>query len=314
MKFSVVIPCRNAANYIQGAIESVAIQTVQPIEVILVDDGCTDDSIAIAKRILPDIKVLPSNYRNGAGTRNVGIEAAKGDWIAFLDADDVWYRDHLERARALLADSKDVGFLNWYDSFSNESPENKFSRENSLSIKQPTCGISAEVFFSNYESKHWFNMHGCVVLRQRLITVGMLDTTQIRRHDIEMWFRVIHGQTWSFDPIPSTAYRQDTPGSISRNVANTAYFAFLAIKKNLTALGPERGMRLLKDAATSAMVRAYADGTDDDRKQIRKEVYEHLSLGNKIVFYFAKTSPFIFKKLVMGKRKLLSAISRGRKK
>ena len=305
MKFSVVIPCRNAARYIQGAIESVSSQTLQPIEVILIDDGSTDDSIEIAKRVLPDIKILQSNHRNGAGTRNVGIEAAKGDWIAFLDADDIWYSDHLERASALLAGSSDVGFLNWYDSFSNDAPENKISRENKISVKQPTSGLSDEVFFSSYESNHWFNMHGCVVLRQRLITVGMLDTTQIRRHDIEMWFRVIHGQTWSYDPIPSTAWRQDTPDSISRNVANAAYFAFFAIKKNLSALGPERGMRLLKNAAKSAMVRAYADGTDDDRKRIQKDVYEQLSYGNKVVFYFAKTCPFIFKKLILGKRKFL---------
>ena len=65
------------------------------------DDGSTDDSVARVRASGVEVRLLHSNGRNAAAARNVAIRKATGDWVALLDADDVWYPNHLERAYRL---------------------------------------------------------------------------------------------------------------------------------------------------------------------------------------------------------------------
>jgi glycosyltransferase involved in cell wall biosynthesis len=91
---SVVIPVYNGDGYLQKAIESVLAQTYQPLEVIVVNDGSTDQSFSIAKQF-PSINVI-TQVNSGAGSaRNNGVAVAKGEWLAFLDADDLWLPEKL---------------------------------------------------------------------------------------------------------------------------------------------------------------------------------------------------------------------------
>lgn len=297
-KFSVIIPCRNAGAWIADTLASVASQTLQPFEIIVVDDGSTDDSVEQIRNFSDRVIVLHSSHRNGAGTRNVGIEAATGDWIAFLDADDIWYPDHLERAANLLDDSNDVGFLNWFDQFRNESPEHRISRSNQIDIDRPTSGLSDVQFYENYARTFWFNMHGCVVKRSRLLEVGMLDSTQIRRHDIEMWMRVLHGQSWSYDPIPSSAYRVDTPNSISRNIASAAYYWHVAIKKNVSRIPIKFSETLLQRSAEATMSTAFKFGSAADIDLAFREAFSALPVSRKLIFSIGKHFPKAFRTLL----------------
>ena len=251
MEFSVVIPARNAEQWIGRALQSVNDQHCQPQEIIVIDDGSTDLTKEVVRKSGVEVTLLESNHRNGAGTRNVGIQHASSDWIAFLDADDYWYPNHLQRAAELLTGTQDVGFLNWFDSISIESPTPK-SYPVTLDIQAPTSGLDAKCFYQNFAKTRWFNMPGCVVNRHRLIEVGMLDNTQIRRHDIDMWIRLIHKRTWCFDPIASSVYRKDTPGSISKNVADSSYFALRAFVKNRDRLPEPVGTELIQSLAWSA--------------------------------------------------------------
>ena len=303
-KFSVIIPCRNAGDWIQNSLSSVLSQTLEPNEIIVIDDGSTDGSVEQILAFGDSVRLLHSEHRNGAGTRNVGITAATSDWIAFLDADDVWYPDHLQRANDLLQGSTDVGFLNWFDHFSNESPDQLQSRPSRLDISSATSGLSDLRFFENYHRLHWFNMHGCVVRRERLLEVGMLDPTQKRRHDIEMWIRVVHGHTWSYDPVPSSAYRLDSPGSISRNVANASYYLHLAIKKNIERLPKDIGKSLLVQSSKSALINAIANGSSEDIERNFDEAHSSLPFFHRWLFSVAKLSPSIVRQVVQLKRRL----------
>ena len=94
---SVVIPLYNKAPYIARALASVIIQTRQDFEVIVLDDGSTDDGAEIARRFDdPRIRVIRQENSGVSAARNRGIEAARTDFIAFLDADDEWTPTHLE--------------------------------------------------------------------------------------------------------------------------------------------------------------------------------------------------------------------------
>ncbi len=107
-KFSVVIPAYNSGKYLSEAIESVLSQTFQDWELLIVDDGSTDNTKNIiegyTKRYPQKVKYF---YQKNAGTsaaRNRGIKAAKGEWIAFLDADDIWLSGKLELHMACFSE------------------------------------------------------------------------------------------------------------------------------------------------------------------------------------------------------------------
>ena len=136
MKFSVIIPLYNKAPYVRKALESVLAQTYTDFELIVVDDGSTDESANIAETMLREIKgyrlevkgkddsiaetnaynLSPINYKlirqanaGVAAARNNGVAQANGDYLAFLDADDWWEPTYLERMAQLIEDYPEAG-------------------------------------------------------------------------------------------------------------------------------------------------------------------------------------------------------------
>ena len=99
---SVVIPCYNGAKFIRQTLDSVLAQTVEPHEILVVDDGSTDESREIAQSYGPPVRVIRQPNQGESVARNRGIEEARGDWIAFLDADDLWMPTKLERQIEVL--------------------------------------------------------------------------------------------------------------------------------------------------------------------------------------------------------------------
>jgi glycosyltransferase involved in cell wall biosynthesis len=99
---SVVIPAYNAAAYLRDALDSALAQTRPPDEIIVVDDGSTDDTAEMVARYGDRIRYIRQINRGVAAARNRGISEARGHWIAFLDADDLWYPPKLERQCALI--------------------------------------------------------------------------------------------------------------------------------------------------------------------------------------------------------------------
>ena len=94
---SVIIPVYNAERYLRAAIESVLTQTVLPFEIIVVDDGSTDASGTVARRFVPNVRVVTQPNEGPAAARNCGVSLARGDYLAFLDADDLWVDNKLQR-------------------------------------------------------------------------------------------------------------------------------------------------------------------------------------------------------------------------
>jgi len=99
--FTVVIPLYNKAEYITDALRSVVAQHSPPAEIIVVDDGSTDDGGAIVTHEFPEATLIRQPNQGVSAARNTGINAASNEWIAFLDSDDVWWPDHLTELRLL---------------------------------------------------------------------------------------------------------------------------------------------------------------------------------------------------------------------
>lgn len=102
-----LIPVWNGAAYLAEAIESVVAERVD--EVVVVDDGSTDDSGAIAERFGPPVRCLRQANRGVAAARNAALRASRSDLVAFLDADDVWPRGRLERLLRALDEHPGCG-------------------------------------------------------------------------------------------------------------------------------------------------------------------------------------------------------------
>jgi len=120
MSVAVVVPLFNGRPWIGDALRSVAEQSLVPDEVVVVDDGSTDDSAVIA-RTFAGVRVVPGAAKGGAAARNRGVRLTSAARVAFLDQDDLWHRDHLRVLNAALDDDADApAAVGSYGSFSGE--------------------------------------------------------------------------------------------------------------------------------------------------------------------------------------------------
>jgi glycosyltransferase involved in cell wall biosynthesis len=115
---SCIVPAFDAEHYVGDAIESILRQTCPPSEVLVVDDGSTDGTATVVESFGASVILLRCPHRGGAAAKNAALGIARGPYIAFLDADDVWVRDKLERqlARCGAQPSIDLSFTA-YDNF-----------------------------------------------------------------------------------------------------------------------------------------------------------------------------------------------------
>jgi glycosyltransferase involved in cell wall biosynthesis len=119
---SVVVPCHNGAVYLAAALRSALEQSHAPLEVLVVDDGSTDDSVAIAESFGPPVRSLRQPASGAAAARNRGLDEARGELIAFLDADDLWTPGAIERlVRTLLSSAENDAVIGATEQFA--SPE-----------------------------------------------------------------------------------------------------------------------------------------------------------------------------------------------
>ena len=111
-RVSVIIPCYNHGRFVTDAVESVLRQTLADLEVIIIDDGSTDDSAAVIGGVRNDrVRVLRTENRGVSAARNAGLDLAQGEFIAFLDADDAWEPAKLERQVALMDAEPEVALV-----------------------------------------------------------------------------------------------------------------------------------------------------------------------------------------------------------
>jgi glycosyltransferase involved in cell wall biosynthesis len=105
-QISVLIPCLNCSSFLQASLRSVREQSLPPMEVLLVDDGSSDDSAQRAQELMDGasfpMHIIRQENRGLGAARNAGIQQVRGEWIALLDADDIWSADKLERMYEVL--------------------------------------------------------------------------------------------------------------------------------------------------------------------------------------------------------------------
>lgn len=218
---SVVIPCFNAEAYIGATLRAVLAQAGVTLEVIVVDDGSTDDSARQVAEAFPQVRVLRRTNAGVAAARNAGIAAASHDWIAFCDADDIWLPGKLSAQFEALAAAPQarMSYTSWEVWFS-ETPEPRAAELQALAHVDrpgPTGWLYPELLL---DCVVWTS----TVLAHRSVfdEVGVFDTGLRIGEDYDLWLRASRVTRIERVTRPLALYRQH-PASITRGVPRDNY-------------------------------------------------------------------------------------------
>lgn len=117
IKISVIIPCFNSSKYIHNTLNSIFEQTVYPDELIIIDDGSSDDTVKIVKNILNknlslnNFNLIESKHLGPGSARNIGIKNSKFEWISFLDSDDLWEKNKIQFLKKTISKNNRYNFF-----------------------------------------------------------------------------------------------------------------------------------------------------------------------------------------------------------
>lgn len=204
---SIVIPLYNKEKSIAKTLESVLAQSYTDYEVIVVDDGSTDNSANVVKDIIAHIDcrciddrwtLLTQANAGVSAARNAGILAANGEYVAFLDGDDLWDKDFLKEMAQLIQDypGKSIYGLGCAPIFGGEIPDEK-----------------RDSYFRGETEWNWSTMaytgSSACVNRKDAIAIGLFDTRMTHGEDVDMWWRLLLKNGGACYTKPYAYYRQD---------------------------------------------------------------------------------------------------------
>lgn len=211
---SVLIPAYNSAQYLRRCIDSVLNQTVLPLEIIVTDDGSTDDTAAIANSYGGIVRVISKGRNCGLpAARNFGIENAVGDWVAFLDSDDEWEPKKNEMAIACVELHK----TDWCMVARKEVRDGVFT-----CIADPAEGdLLCVDYFSLVLQGRGCAPSSTMVKKTVFEKVGRFNEALTTGEDQEMWWRIANVfPKIGYYSKPLVRYYVDTPGSMTNSRRN----------------------------------------------------------------------------------------------
>ena len=232
MKFSVVVPLHDKEPYVARAIESVLAQTHRDFELIVVDDASTDRGPEIVRSFDdPRVRLLRRDVPGPGGyaARNLGIREARNEWIAFLDADDLWTPGFLEgvvRLRERFPEAR--AFCSAFVArYADRDEPGEFAR------KGPTEPVLRgwDDFLRAIAENLWPFWTGVAVFRREdlLAAGGFPEARYGRGGDLDTWFRTLAiAKHWAYSPEPSAIHFREIPGQVTRRVRQDPAAVFVA--------------------------------------------------------------------------------------
>ncbi len=232
---SVIITCYNYGKYLAQCVESVLSQSYRDLEIIIVNDGSTDNTDEVIANYLSDPRIRSIKQANAgqANAKNTGILNANGAFLAFLDADDRWLPDKLEKQLACF-DNPDVGVVYCRARYLDEE-SNEFDYDMMAEYLQPRRGrVSEWLVFDNF-----IQFSSSVVKKQCFEKFGAFDETLKMGIDWDLWLRL--STVYEFDYVDERLifYRMGHSGQMSKNMEERFRCADRIIKN---FLDEHRGM------------------------------------------------------------------------
>jgi GT2 family glycosyltransferase len=179
---TVVIPSYNSGRFVREAVESVLAQTYRNLETILIDDGSQDDT---REQLAPYVGRIHYVYQTNQGlsaARNAGIRRARGEFIALLDADDLWHPQKIELQMQYLEEHPTVGLV--------AGDAMRDRREIHMAIKGASQDKVSHLSINQLVLRPLFGPSSALIRKQCFNTVGLFDTRLHLTQDYEMWVRI----------------------------------------------------------------------------------------------------------------------------
>lgn len=243
---SILIPCHNAAPFLEATLASATSQTWPRCEIILVDDGSTDDSLILARAWESrGVQVLAQPNRGAAAARNRAFAASRGDYIQFLDADDLLAPDKIARQlEHATANPPNTAFTGRWGRF-HQSPDQSVFRDDN-----PLFADLGPVEFFKLFGSHDCMMHPAAWLLPRALAnaAGPWDERLSLNDDGEYFARVVAASArLKYCPEAVSFYRSGLPGSLSsqrrRRHLESAFLALRLTTERMLALEDSPEMR-----------------------------------------------------------------------
>jgi glycosyltransferase involved in cell wall biosynthesis len=207
---SVIIPTYNRAQMLREALDSVRRQTVQDVEIVVIDDGSSDDTAEVVQSYGPTVVLLRQTHQGVAAARNLGIQRSRASLVAFLDSDDLWLPKKLERQLGYLQANPHVGLVYtrmWSYHIDDVSRRRLEPRSVARSFQELLNGPNSVTTST------------VVVRRRCLEAVGLFNPTLPAVEDHELWLRVAQRFALGFMDEPLAEYRrhgQSTTADLAR--------------------------------------------------------------------------------------------------
>lgn len=248
-QFSVVMPLHNKAEHVAAAIESVLSQKLPPLEILVIDDCSTDGSKAIALAFDdPRLRLLDRDTPGPGGyaARNLGIREARGDWIAFLDADDLWHEDHLAVLGQAISRAPDTGaaatrFDHVFDT--HRQPQRIARRLEAGAVLDFAQFL--ECWLEVRECPMWT---GAIALRRDLLLEAGLfpEGRAVRGGDKDLWLRAMRQSMLVYEPVFTADFSRDSSNKVSKSTNTLSTPCLIETARGMMAGALPKEQRLLR--------------------------------------------------------------------
>lgn len=212
VKVSVIIPAYNYARYLERAVDSALAQSAGNVEVIVVDDGSTDETPAVCAAYGDRIVYHRKENAGLSAARNTGIDLSNGTYIALLDADDAWEKDHIAGLLKAFAtrDDSDLGIVASY--------ERRMDGAGVLQVpNKPRARFDRDLHLEDFLIRNRFFPSATLILREVFERCGTFDTALTSSEDRDMWIRTVASGYRILQISPETALIRRHGGNMSKN-------------------------------------------------------------------------------------------------
>ncbi len=305
LSVSVVIPCYNAARFVMDAVDSVLAQTIPVREILVIDDGSSDHPEEVLARYGERIRVIKQENAGVSAARNRGIREAKGELIAFLDADDRWLPHKLARQIEYLVAHPEVAVVHTdvliWNSEKRETSYEPMGRER----YQGNC---YEKFF--FECR--ISASTILARKQCLEDVGGFDERVTAAEDLDLWLRLARRWPFGFVDEPLKLYRKhdsNVTGDSKKMAVGRAFVYAKALRDDPSLsriLGPRRVRAAISGFAFEAGYRHYAEGNmSEARRYFRRAIGYRATSARSWAFLLSATLPGGMRRMAVRCVKLL---------
>lgn len=218
LRVSAVVPAYNAEKYIARSIDSILNQTRRPDEIIIVDDGSTDGTAEIIKNYGDKVRYIHQENAGASVARNTGVNASKGEWIAFLDCDDEWLEDHILQQVELIERNPEVVWAgaNFYNCFCQDGHRRDIHDKGAGSKL-----LAGKEVYDDYFQAYIKGAPGwtgtLIIKRDALIEAGLFTPSLPMGNDADMWFRIAYKwPSMGYNPKPQAVYHSHIEESITK--------------------------------------------------------------------------------------------------